>query len=63
MLEEHKCLIYRRSVGEHYYLVTFELAVKQLKRIDNIFSRYIYIWNANNVHVDCKHQLGMRVYK
>ena len=36
------CFIDGRSVGENYFLVTFEFAVKQLKCTDDILSPSFY---------------------
>ena len=54
------CLVSRRSVGEHYILITFKIAIKtrsvQMAYFHHLFTRI----GMSTTHVDCKYQLRVR---
>ena len=63
------CFVYRRSVAEHYILVTFEFAIQILNCADGVFSQSFYTHEREaechirnvTIHVDCKHQMRVGV--
>ena len=65
------CFVYRRSVGEHFILVMFEIGIKQNCSVQTAYYHHLFkrmdvrlsdTFGMSTTHVDCKHQLRVPVY-
>ena len=63
-------LVSRRSEGEHYILITFKIAIKTIS-VQTAYFHHLFTcmdarlsdtFGMSTTHVDCKHQLRVRVY-